>query len=90
MIAQTIEKTQESSSIAQAVMAKLQELPLEQQQEVLNFVESLAQKYAPRKTIWDEIREIVKDVPDEVWDSMPTDGALQHDHYLYGTPKKEV
>ncbi|MBO1350322.1 MAG: DUF2281 domain-containing protein [Hormoscilla sp. GUM202] len=90
MIAQTIEKTQESSIIAQAVMAKLQELPLEQQQEVLNFVESLAQKYAPRKTIWDEIREIVKDVPDEVWDSMPTDGALQHDHYLYGTPKKEV
>ncbi|MBC6473629.1 MAG: DUF2281 domain-containing protein [Hormoscilla sp. GM102CHS1] len=71
-------------------MAKLQELPLEQQQEVLNFVESLAQKYALRKTIWDEIREIVKDVPDEVWDSMPTDGALQHDHYLYGTPNKEV
>ncbi len=49
MIARTIEKTQESSSIAKAVMAKLQELPLEQQQEVLNFVESLAQKLAPHE-----------------------------------------
>lgn len=27
-------------------------------------------------------------LPPEVIDSWPTDGASQHDHYLYGTPKR--
>jgi hypothetical protein len=29
-------------------------------------------------------------LPDEVWENMPTDGSYQHDHYLYGTPKREL
>lgn len=29
-----------------------------------------------------------KDVPEEVWERMPTDGASEHDHYLYGWPKR--
>ena len=28
------------------------------------------------------------DVPDEEWDKLPTDLAEQHDHYIYGTPKR--
>ena len=28
------------------------------------------------------------DVPDAEWDKLPTDLAAQHDHYLYGTPKR--
>src|SRR5688500_2968338 len=27
-------------------------------------------------------------LPAEVLDSWPTDGASQHDHYLYGSPKR--
>lgn len=38
--------------------------------------------------IWDTIREIAAGVPDEAWDAVPTDLAEQHDHYLYGTPKR--
>jgi hypothetical protein len=30
----------------------------------------------------------LKDVPQEVLDGLPTDGAAQHDYYLYGTPKR--
>jgi hypothetical protein len=41
-----------------------------------------------RRTIWDKIEENLSKVPQEVWDRLPTDGAEQHDHYLYGTPKK--
>jgi hypothetical protein len=29
-------------------------------------------------------------VPPEIMAAMPTDGASQHDHYIYGWPKKEV
>lgn len=77
-----------SANIEQAIVEKLRALSSEQQQEVLAFAEELARKNAPRKTIWEKIDERIKEVPPEVWDELPTDGAEQHDHYLYGTPKK--
>lgn len=40
------------------------------------------------KPIWEVIQEISATVPDEVWDTVPTDLAAQHDHYIYGTPKR--
>ena len=42
-----------------------------------------------RKKSFGEIAaELLADVPEEVFDRLPTDGAAQHDHYLYGTPKR--
>jgi hypothetical protein len=32
----------------------------------------------------------MKDVPPEISATMPKDGASQHDHYIYGWPKREV
>ena len=34
------------------------------------------------------IETLVADIPPEVVDRLPSDGAAEHDHYLYGTPKK--
>ena len=42
------------------------------------------------RPIWEEILERTADIPDEEWDKLPTDLAEQHDHYLYGTPKRPV
>ena len=42
----------------------------------------------PRKPIWERILERSAAIPDEEWDKLPTDLAEQHDHYLYGTPKR--
>ncbi len=39
-------------TVEQAVLEKLRELPLERQQEVLNFVESLQQKSEPKRPRW--------------------------------------
>ena len=33
------------------------------------------------------IEELTADIPQEVLDTLPTDSAEQHDHYIYGTPK---
>ncbi len=33
-------------------------------------------------------RECTKDIPIEEFEKLPKDGAHQHDHYLYGTPKR--
>jgi Arc/MetJ-type ribon-helix-helix transcriptional regulator len=40
------------------------------------------------KPIWERILERTAGIPDEEWDKVPTDLAEQHDHYLYGTPKR--
>lgn len=77
------------STVEQTIVEKLRILPPEQQQVVLDIIEHMAQQHAPRKmTILDKIRERSKQVPDEVWALIPEDGAEQHDHYLYGAPKK--
>ena len=39
-------------------------------------------------TIEEKIRAIFADVPQEVWDEVPDDLSYQHDHYIYGWPKK--
>jgi len=42
------------------------------------------------RPIWEVIADNMKDVPPEVMAAMPEDGASQHDHYIYGWPKREV
>ena len=49
-------------------------------------MESANGEYQP---IWEVISDIVKDVPDEVFDRLPKDGASQVDHYIYGLPKRD-
>ena len=44
----------------------------------------------PRRHIADVICENMQDVPPEIMAAMPQDGASQHDHYIYGWPKKEA
>jgi hypothetical protein len=44
----------------------------------------------PRRHIAEIIAESMKDVPPEIMATMPKDGASQHDHYIYGWPKREV
>jgi hypothetical protein len=48
--------------------------------------ESLRQ--ADDKSLWEVIDDIMESVPEEVLSSFPKDGAEQHDHYLYGSPKR--
>jgi hypothetical protein len=42
----------------------------------------------PRRHISEIILDIMSDVPREAFESLPRDGASEHDHYLYGSPKK--
>jgi len=41
-----------------------------------------------RKRIWEVAEELRKSIPDEEWAKLPVDGAEQHDHYIYGLPKR--
>ena len=77
-----------SVNIEQMVIEGLRMLPPVKQQEVLAFVQGLVHKEEPGKTLWEKMDERIKQVPSEAWESIPTDGAEQHEHYLYGAPKK--
>jgi Arc/MetJ-type ribon-helix-helix transcriptional regulator len=37
---------------------------------------------------WKSFTGRMHSVPGDVFDELPTDGAAQHDHYLYGSPKR--
>jgi hypothetical protein len=43
-----------------------------------------------RTPIWEAFIEASLEIPDEELDLLPTDGATQHDHYIYGTPNRPV
>ena len=41
-----------------------------------------------RPSLAERISALARDLPQDLLDQLPTDGAAQHDHYLYGTPKR--
>jgi hypothetical protein len=48
------------------------------------------QPQRPLQTAADIVIASMSNVPPEIMATMPTDGASQHDHYIYGWPKREV
>lgn len=83
-----------SANLEQTILKKLQALPDGKQQEVLALVESLLSKEqlvqpesAPRP-ISEIFEDLSSQIPFEEWTELPRDGAEQHDHYLYGSPKR--
>ena len=44
----------------------------------------------PLQTAADIILSCMSGVPPDIAAAMPKDGASQHDHYIYGWPKKET
>jgi Arc/MetJ-type ribon-helix-helix transcriptional regulator len=45
---------------------------------------------APEVPIWEAFEDSLNEIPVEELNRLPPDAAEQHDHYIYGTPKKPV
>ncbi len=82
-------------TILQEVVQTVRGLTEEQQKEVLLYAKKIQEEKngeeitKPKQKIWEKIDEIMQSVPEEAWEGMPTDGSLNHDHYLYGAPKRK-
>lgn len=50
--------------------------------------DALARPDASVRPIAEIFEELSSQIPLEEWAELPTDGAEQHDHYLYGLPKR--
>jgi len=42
-----------------------------------------------RRPIWEIVEEVNAGLPADTWDSVPTDGSINLDHYLHGAPKQQ-
>ncbi len=61
------------------------------------WIEKLAARGAPDSSVERPLQaaaqiilDSMRDIPPEIMATMPTDGASQHDHYIYGWPKRDV
>jgi hypothetical protein len=45
-------------------------------------------KEEKRKPVWEAFAEVGASLAETVWQSLSPDASEQHDHYIYGTPKR--
>jgi predicted DNA-binding antitoxin AbrB/MazE fold protein len=73
------------------VFRPLEPVRLQEHQEVTLVLETTVDEGGAEeeKPIWEVARDLVRDIPKEALDSVPVDGAAQHDHYLYAARKRD-
>lgn len=78
------------ASVEDVVEAGLTLLQRRQESDVPNgaATERAVPANLPRAPFWAAFTEQVHALPDEVFEHLPKDGASEHDHYLYGAPKR--
>lgn len=70
------------------IVEKIKVLSAQERVEVLRYVDELLSKRHRKPTLGEKISALSAEVSDDVWETIPSDGSQQHDHYIYGTPKK--
>lgn len=83
----TIKLSDEQATLLEA-KAAAEGLSVEEWIKKLAQPEPLGATEHPLQTAADIILDSMKGVPPEVMTTMPKDGASQHNHYIYGWPKK--
>ena len=74
---------------ANGVLTPLEPLDLEEGREVMVSIEDTTAPAKEPESILAMFERLRKSVPQDAWDNMPTDGAKNYKHYLYGHPKVE-
>jgi hypothetical protein len=72
------------NQIITKVIEEMNDLPNDLQQEVLKFIVALRQQHLQSPNdAWDVLASLTGTV------EAPIDWSAEHDHYLYGTPKRQ-
>ena len=82
-----------SPEVREGLLAEAQEhgLSLEAvvEQVLREHVQTPSLAGPPSEPFWKSFTRRVHALPDSVFDRLPKDGATEHDHYLYGAPKRD-
>lgn len=79
-----------STNLQHIIQEQVRALSEDEMRRVLNFVNDLREekKSSQAKPISAIFEDLSGEIPLEEWRELPADGAENHDHYLYGAPKK--
>ena len=69
------------------VLESLDMLELDEGQEVVVSIEDATPPAERQESILEMFERLRNSVPPDSWNNMPTDGAKNYRHYLYGHPK---
>jgi hypothetical protein len=85
-----------AANLEDQLIDKVRALPPNKQLEALRLLDTLANDASDepngtglnRRSIWKIVQEVNAGLPADTRDSVPTDGSINLDHYLYGAPKR--
>ena len=78
------------TDVAETIFDIVKVLPKTKQEKVLDFVNELQAEEKPSlHSLFQKIEERGHNIPDEVWEEIPSDGSVNHDYYLYGARKRK-
>ena len=79
-----------SANLQQTIQEQIRVLSEDEMRLVLSFVNGLRKEkpFSRAKPISEIFEDLSSELPLENWSELPPDGAENHDHYLYGAPKK--
>ncbi|MDB9312466.1 hypothetical protein PN462_05065 [Spirulina sp. CS-785/01] len=71
----------------QLILDELNHIPEANLEQILQYIREYKANLQPTKqtpkAIWEVADDLINAVPEEVWEQLPKDGAVQHDTYLY-------
>ena len=71
----------------EVIRRALDALDAQEQQEVRPLVRMENTSAIP---VWQRFQNVAHSIPEEELAALPSDGASEHDHYLYGIPKRSA
>ncbi len=74
---------------ASGVLTPSEPLDIEEGTEVTLSIEDAGSPKRGLAGIVEAVQELHRTIPPDAWDVLPTDGAKNDNHYLYGSPKEE-
>ena len=74
---------------ARGVLTPSEPLDIEEGTEVTLSIADAASPKRGLAGIVEAVQELHRTIPLDAWDVLPTDGAKNYKHHLYGSPKEE-
>ena len=74
--------------VEEQIVDKIRTLSNKEREDVLRYVDRVISGHEREPRLGEKLAALFADLPDEVLERIPKDGSEQHDHYIYGTPKR--
>ena len=71
----------------EVIRKALDALDAKEQQETPPLTKEKKRSVTP---VWQRFQDAVRSISEKELDTLPPDGASEHDHYLYGIPKRSA